>query len=133
MDLADREANPYAPPQEAGPAPEENRRCSYCGERATAERKLVESPDGRSLICRSCAVIVIDAIDGREERTFWKIASVSLRVAFVALLFGAWAFGEFFDTNLPTMYGLLIAALAILLLLNFGVWTVRRGERFRYR
>ena len=133
MELADRESNPYAAPRETSSVQVEDRRCSYCGEPATVDRKLVESPDGRALICRACAAIVIDAIDGRQERTVWRIVSVGLRVAFVALLLGAWAFGEYFGTNLPSTYGLLIAALAVLLLLNFGVWTVRRSERLRYR
>lgn len=133
MDLADRESNPYATPVEAGQPEEDERRCSFCGQPAAVDRKLVESPDGAALICRACAAIVIDTIDGRQERTIWKVASISLRVAFVAVLLGAWAFGEWFGTNLPSTYGLLIAALAVLLVLNFGVWTVRRSERFRYR
>lgn len=133
MDLADRESNPYATPVEASQPEADERRCTYCGQPAAIERKLVESPDGSALICRDCAAIVIDTIDGRQERTLWKVASISLRVAFVVLLLGAWAFGELFGTNLPSTYGLLIAALAVLMVLNFGVWTVRRSERFRYR
>lgn len=133
MDLADRESNPYAAPVEAGQPELDERRCTYCGRPAAIERKLVESPDGSALICRSCAAIAIDTIDGRQDWTIWKIASIGLRVAFVALLLGAWAFGEWFGTSLPSTYGILIAALAVLLILNFGVWTVRRSERFRYR
>jgi hypothetical protein len=85
----DQRQNPYAAPATSSNFESAAEvRCSFCGKVGKEAGHLVESPDGKSYICRACARIAADAIENHAPKQIGGVVMLLIvTLGFVFLIF----------------------------------------------